>query len=82
MRELRTPQILIYLVQSHAGVVRELASTRALLAKVLEEDFEGVIAGLEAEERREREADRAYWRPLKEELERIRHAARLNRPPP
>ena len=30
-------------------------------------------AMLEAEERHERELDRAYWLPLKAELERLRH---------
>jgi hypothetical protein len=29
---------------------------------------------LAAEEQRERELDRAYWQPLKAELERLRHA--------
>ena len=36
-------------------------------------DTEGVKAGLDEEERREREADRLHWIPLKKELESLRH---------
>jgi len=35
-----------------------------------------IEAALEDEERREREADRRYWAPLREELERLRHEGR------
>jgi hypothetical protein len=35
-----------------------------------------IEAALDNEERREREADRRYWAPLREELERLRHEGR------
>jgi hypothetical protein len=50
------------------------ARRRPLLAAALRGDETGVEAALAEEEREERAADRAYWIPLKKELERMRHA--------
>jgi hypothetical protein len=47
--------------------------SRPLLTAALRADEAGVETGLAEEERAERTADREYWRPLKKELERMRH---------
>ena len=43
-----------------------------LLAHALAGDVAAVAAGLRVEEDAEREADRAYWAPLRRELEQMR----------
>jgi hypothetical protein len=47
-------------------------SSRPWLADALEKGPDAVESALREEERRIREEDRAYWRPLREELERLR----------
>jgi len=72
LRELRTPSILVDVTRSAADVSASLVPKRPLLAAALAADVAGVAAGLAAEEAREREADRIYWAPLRQELERLR----------
>jgi hypothetical protein len=75
LREGRTPELLIELAglfPEEAGVLA--ARRRPLLDAALRGDETGVEAALAEEEREERAADRAYWSPLKKELERMRHA--------
>ena len=72
LRELRTPALLIEAAASHPGRAGELMAERPLLSPALAGEEPAVAAGLEAEERRERDLDRAYWQPLREELERLR----------
>ena len=43
------------------------------LTDALQGDVAAIAAGLAEEERIERTVDRAYWIPLKQELERMRH---------
>jgi hypothetical protein len=50
------------------------AATRPLLKTALQNDVPALDEALAAEERAERAADRAYWIPLKADLERMRHA--------
>jgi len=38
--------------------------------------MEAIVEALEQEERTEREADKAYWNPLRQELEQLRHDLR------
>lgn len=71
--EARSPEILIQVAADLPDVAARLESVRPLLkyARIAERDqIENELA---EEERSEREADRAYWRPLKEELEKLRH---------
>jgi hypothetical protein len=49
------------------------AEIRPLLASAIAGDEAALTAALREEENREREADRAYWQPLKKELEQLRH---------
>ena len=81
LRELRTPELLMDLGQNYSQLCRELAPERPLLEAVLADNFGQVVHALKEEERREREADRLYWLPLKQELERLRHAIRSTQPP-
>jgi hypothetical protein len=46
---------------------------RPLLSLAITEDLAALEKALDAEEDREREQDRNYWLPLKQELERLRH---------
>jgi hypothetical protein len=75
LREARTPELLFELARAFPHEAAALADgSRRLLQAALKGDEAGLEAGLAEEERIERTADRAYWIPLKQELERIRHA--------
>jgi len=74
LRELRTPQLLIELAQTQAALCRRLAGQRRLLAHAASGRTTALERALRAEETAEREADQQYWLPLREELERLRHA--------
>jgi hypothetical protein len=74
MRELRTPELLVEVAGRHAASCRRMMTMRPLLRRALRGDVDGVEASLEAEERGERAADRRYWKPLRAELECLRHA--------
>lgn len=75
LREARTPELLVELARQFPLEAAALAGgLRPLLAAALQGGETSIEAGLSEEERIERAADRAYWIPLKQELERIRHA--------
>jgi hypothetical protein len=74
LRELRTPELLIDLARQQPCATERLVIERPLLRQARSGDAAGLQGGLEAEERREREADRQYWAPLRAELEALRHA--------
>ncbi|HRI13815.1 MAG TPA: hypothetical protein PLX89_12510 [Verrucomicrobiota bacterium] len=75
LREGRTPELLVELARQFPLEAAALASgPRSLLHAALRGDAAGLESGLAEEERAERAADRAYWVPLKQELERMRHA--------
>jgi len=73
LKELRTAELLVNLSGDHAKFAAQLVAERPLLRAALANDLPAVRRGLEEEERREREVDEAYWRPLKAELESLRH---------
>jgi len=73
LRESRTPAMLISLAESHREKTEALIPARTLLSAACNENERDIEDGLEQEERREREADRAYWAPLRRELEALRH---------
>ena len=72
LRELRTPELLIEVAGSHPDLLQEAIPERPLLSLARPDSLKALSRGLEEEERRERELDRKYWKPLKEELERLR----------
>ena len=71
--ECRTPALLIKLAQDHRELCRQVAEHRPLLKAALAPDVDGLEESLHAEEKREKEKDREYWRPLRLELERWRN---------
>ncbi len=73
LRESRTPSMLIDMARSHPEKLESVVRVRPLLAAARNQDEQGIQAGLEQEEHREREVDRVYWAPLRRELETLRH---------
>ena len=71
-QELRTPELLRDLAQSHPAHAKEATVTRALIRHAISDDVPALTVSLEDEERQERLEDKAYWQPLKLELERLR----------
>ena len=74
LRELRTPEILVEVVQAHADLAEKVSGERALLKLAIPENLESGLLGraLRDEEEAERRLDAEYWKPLREQLERIR----------
>jgi hypothetical protein len=77
MHELRTPELLVEAVRRWPQLAEQVARQRPLLLLAKSEQPETLRKALSAEEQTEREHDRAYWQPLRAELERLRHAARF-----
>ena len=75
LRELRTPELVVEAVKAWPDTVREIVPERPLLSVAQEGEVSRLESALDEEEHAERERDRAYWRPLREELEELRHAA-------
>lgn len=73
LREARTPTVLLEVARSHPDICRTVQVQRPLLSQALERDESALRQALRLEEWRERERDTLYWRPLKKELERLRH---------
>jgi hypothetical protein len=76
LRELRTPELLIEAALSFASVAEVAGRERNAVRAAILNDQATVESELMQEENREREMDRAYWVPLRQELQRLRHAAR------
>jgi hypothetical protein len=74
MRELRTPELLVEIAQTHESACRRLAKERPLLHFAGRGMLPELEHALQSEESAEREADRKYWLPLRAELEKLRHA--------
>ena len=80
LRESRTPERLVDLVRIYPAETRSLTRQRPLLSVAEAGDRDALAAALDAEVRLEMAKDRAYWEPLKRELEAMRLAeARGNR---
>jgi hypothetical protein len=73
LRELRTPELLVAVAAAHQEQCRRLIPERALLVHALDGDAPALELELAAEESKEREADRRYWKPLRAEIETLRH---------
>jgi hypothetical protein len=73
LTEMRTPELLMEVAGRQGSEAERLIPERALLRPALDRDLIVLTTMLRQEEMREREADAAYWRPLKAELERLRH---------
>lgn len=71
-RELRTPELLFEVANSHPALAREVQISRSAIQCALANDLPGLTAALQTEETHERALDQAYWLPLKKELELLR----------
>ena len=76
LRELRTPSFLIACSSSFNETAEIVARERPAVRAALARNMDGIVDALEHEERNERDADKAYWNPLKQELEQLRHDLR------
>ena len=76
LRESRTPEVLVRLAVSHPDLFREISPQRPLLTEALAGSISALEEELHREQTREKEADAAYWQPLKRELEILRAAKR------
>jgi hypothetical protein len=76
LRELRTPSLLCEVVNRFPAESQQTIPERPLLSMAKAGDAEALENALKEEERREREADRLYWQPLRKELERLRQERR------
>ena len=74
LQEMRTPQLLIGLAKRYPLPARKLAVKRPLLALAALGKTKELERALAKEENLERAKDRLYWRPLRKELEKLRHA--------
>jgi hypothetical protein len=72
LRELRTAELLVEVVQKNQRLCRQLVSKRPLLKSALQNKLEKLERELVAEENSIRRRDRIYWHPLKKELEKLR----------
>ena len=73
LRELRTPALLRELALNFPSACARLSGERAVLQSLNSSDTD-IETALRAEEDAERGRDREYWKPLKAELEALRHA--------
>ncbi len=73
LREARTPTLLTTLTAEFPKAAAEALDERPLIAAAIAGDEAGLANAIEEEEKLERELDRRYWAPLKQELERLRH---------
>ena len=73
-QELRTPELLVELARRYPAICRQRAKHRALLVHAESGTMDNLEQVLRAEEIAERQRDREYWMPLRQELEKLRHA--------
>ena len=76
LTESRTPERLVALARSFADQAEAQAQRRPLLRLAIAGETERLREALDAEARVEQAKDRAYWAPLKAELEAFRRAER------
>ena len=76
LEELRTPELLVECAARFPEAARRAWPERPAVAAALSGDEAEVAMGLEQEQAREMEADRAYWAPLRAELEELRRERR------
>ena len=74
LMELRSPELLRELTSRYPEFAARLGSRRLAIFVASSGDLAAISKAIGAEESVEREKDRDYWRPLKTEMERLRHA--------
>lgn len=73
LRESRTPEMIIRLATEYKDWVGAAADARPFLGRINLASVEIIEEKLRQEEAKERERDREYWKPLRAELELLRH---------
>jgi hypothetical protein len=73
-RELRTPELLVELARRYPAICLRSVKQRDLLVHAQTGTTEDLEQALLAEETAERQRDKEYWLPLRQELEKLRHA--------
>jgi hypothetical protein len=76
LQELRSPELLVEATQRWPDLSEQIARQRPLLSSAQLGRAEALRQALSVEERAEQEEDRAYWQPLRAELEQLRHSMR------
>lgn len=77
--ESRTAELVVPLTRQFPGETSALEADRPLLTIAESGDLDALRAALDAELRAEQAKDRAYWEPLRKELEEFRRAERQSR---
>lgn len=72
--ELRTPELLQELVRRFPELAGRVASRRKAVQEILNSQTAAAVAAIDTEQALERESDRQYWGPLKQELEQLRRS--------
>jgi hypothetical protein len=80
LSELRTPAVLVEVATRYPEACSALVPKRGLLAAAQRGEEASLREALKVEEENERAADRAYWLPLRAELEQLRHRVRKSAP--
>jgi hypothetical protein len=80
LRESRTPERLFELVSRFPAETRTILGERPLLAHAIQGDLDPLRAALDVEVRAEQAKDRAYWEPLRREIEAFRREERQSDP--
>ena len=74
LRELRSPELLVECVRAFPEPARVVSRERAAVSAALRGGQDEIERELQHEQDVERANDRAYWAPLRKELEQLRHA--------
>ena len=77
LSEARTPELLRDLAERFPAETRAMLAARPLLALASDAGLEPLRTALNAEVRAEQAKDRAYWEPLRRELEEFRRQERV-----
>ena len=82
LRELRSPELLVEAAANHPDIAEELAEERPLLRLATAGNLAGGVLerALRDEEEAVRRVDAAYWKPLREQLARLRRRPKRNPP--
>lgn len=80
LQDVRTPELLIQLALTYQVQAQILIESRPLLALAISGDIDALRLALDTERQAVQAIDRAYWEPLRRELEEFRKAEREERP--
>lgn len=75
LRELRSPELLLAVAEAFPDLAAARCGERPLLNHAIAGRIRELETALLNEEMAERAADREYWKPLRAELEKLRHQA-------